>query len=273
MIPRPETTICRSHKELLHRNRYTLRGTQLPSHHTNRLVSFFIFAISFKIIQTIEGNKKKLFTVPSGWEIDNILRYPNKAPSKYIKDENSKPTPEWEIMKCTVKRINISSYEAGDKQISEMMKYSDTDETDDDNRLQPRRPHFSFLNMLLNGTLLCTAHSFLSKPCKISLVTSMKIFDELDANYYCKNARKLCTESMERAPHVVCKYHDLKGDCSLYKYYDISESMAREIVSRINQVRSNVANGKAEGQDGYLPRGYGMMRVGHICQRLGNSAL
>lgn len=118
----------------------------------------------FKIIQTIEGNKKKLFTVPSGWEIDNILRYPNKAPSKYIKDENSKPTPEWEIMKCTVKRINISSYEAGDKQISEMMKYSDTDETDDDNRLQPRRPHFSFLNMLLNGTLLCTAHSFLSKP-------------------------------------------------------------------------------------------------------------
>ncbi|KAF9824382.1 hypothetical protein SFRURICE_002044 [Spodoptera frugiperda] len=120
----------------------------------------------FKIIQTIEGNKKKLFTVPSGWEIDNILRYPNKAPSKYIKDENSKPTPEWEIMKCTVKRINISSYETGDKQISEMMKYSDTDETDDDNRLQPRRPHFSFLNMLLNGTLLCTAHSFLSKPCK-----------------------------------------------------------------------------------------------------------
>ncbi|KAF9821302.1 hypothetical protein SFRURICE_005768 [Spodoptera frugiperda] len=117
----------------------------------------------FKIIQTIEGNKKKLFTVTSGWEI-------NKTPSnssKYIKDENSKPTPEWEIMKCTVKRINISSYEADDKQISEMMKYSDTDETDDDNRLQPRRPHFSFLNMMLNGTLLCTAHSFLSKPWKI----------------------------------------------------------------------------------------------------------
>ncbi|XP_050551566.1 uncharacterized protein LOC126910962 isoform X2 [Spodoptera frugiperda] len=37
--------------------------------------------------------------------------------------------------------------------------------------------------------------------------------------------------------------------------------MAREIVSRINQVRSKVANGIAEGQEGYLPTGYGMMRV------------
>ncbi|KAH9642965.1 hypothetical protein HF086_013526 [Spodoptera exigua] len=37
--------------------------------------------------------------------------------------------------------------------------------------------------------------------------------------------------------------------------------MATEIVSRINRVRSAIANGEAEGEDGYLPKGYGMMRV------------
>ncbi|KAF9416162.1 hypothetical protein HW555_006414, partial [Spodoptera exigua] len=96
---------------------------------------------------------------------------------------------------------------------------------------------------------------------KITLTNSFKVFDKLDANYYCVNGRRLCAESTRPAPHAVCRYHGHEGDCRHYKYYDISENMASEIVSRINRVRSAVANGQAEGEDGYLPKGYGMMRV------------
>ncbi|CAG9137627.1 unnamed protein product [Plutella xylostella] len=95
----------------------------------------------FKVVQTFEGKKNKLFTVPSGWEANNVLRYPNKCIQKYAKDENSTPTPDWEVIKCKVKRQNVISYEAGENLVSEMMKHSDTEEEvlHDTNNTQRRR--------------------------------------------------------------------------------------------------------------------------------------
>lgn len=93
----------------------------------------------FKVVQTLEGKKYKLFTVPSGWETNNILRYPNKCISKYIKDESSSPTLDWDVMKCKVKRSNLLSYEIGEQLVSEMLKHSDT-EDDADNYMQRRYP-------------------------------------------------------------------------------------------------------------------------------------
>lgn len=95
----------------------------------------------FKVVQTFEGNKIKLLTVPSGWESNNVLRYPNKCITKYAKDENSTPTPDWEVIKCKVKRKNVLSYKAGENLVTEMMKHSDTEEDvhNDINNTQRRR--------------------------------------------------------------------------------------------------------------------------------------
>ncbi|CAK1601845.1 unnamed protein product [Parnassius mnemosyne] len=80
----------------------------------------------FKVVQTLEGRKYKLFTIPSGWESDNILRYPNKC---------------------------ISNYENGEKLVSEMLKHSDT-EDDIDNYTQRRRPHNKSM-----GNVVLTNHN------------------------------------------------------------------------------------------------------------------
>ncbi|CAG5045109.1 unnamed protein product [Parnassius apollo] len=100
----------------------------------------------FKVVQTLEGKKYKLFTIPSGWESNNILRYPNKCISKYLKDENSTPTLDWDVIKCKVKRTDVLSYENGEKLVSEMLKHSDT-EDDVDNYTQRRRSHNKSLNL------------------------------------------------------------------------------------------------------------------------------
>ncbi|XP_046970591.1 uncharacterized protein LOC124537743 [Vanessa cardui] len=66
----------------------------------------------FKVVQTLEGKKLKLLVVPSGWETDNILRYPPNKESK--------------------------SYEDGEQVLDEMLLHSDTD--DADNYRQKRCP-------------------------------------------------------------------------------------------------------------------------------------
>ncbi|CAG4992504.1 unnamed protein product [Parnassius apollo] len=103
-------------------------------------------SMPFKVVQTLEGKKYKLFTIPSGWESNNILRYPNKCISKYLKDENSTPTLDWDVIKCKVKRTDVLSYENGEKLVSEMLKHSDT-EDDVDNYTQRRRSHNKSLNL------------------------------------------------------------------------------------------------------------------------------
>lgn len=85
----------------------------------------------YKIVQTLEGKKVKLMTCPSGWEKDNILKYPKKGLFKYVHNEYSTPEPDWDVMMCRVKRSNIPSYDEGEKIISTMTNHSDTDDAGD----------------------------------------------------------------------------------------------------------------------------------------------
>jgi hypothetical protein len=90
---------------------------------------YFRYKMPYKVVQTIEGRKKKLMTCPSQWEKNNILKYPRRGLFRYLHDENSKPEPDWDVMMCLVKRHNINSYE-GEEIITAMMTQSDTDDND-----------------------------------------------------------------------------------------------------------------------------------------------
>lgn len=101
----------------------------------------------YKIVQTVEGKKTKLMTCPSGWEKNNILKYPKNRLFTYIHDETSTPQPDWELMMCIVKRANISSYEEAEKIITDMTNRSDTDDADDNNYPQKLYKNQAALNL------------------------------------------------------------------------------------------------------------------------------
>ncbi|XP_041989258.1 uncharacterized protein LOC121740592 [Aricia agestis] len=82
----------------------------------------------FKIVQTSENNKIRLFTVPSAWEDQNILKWPRKMLTKYIKDEFSTPEGDWKQLRCTVKRQDIPSYETAEYVLKEMLNHTDTED-------------------------------------------------------------------------------------------------------------------------------------------------
>lgn len=83
----------------------------------------------FKIVSTSEPDGDRLSSVPSLWEYNGILSWPpkNKNILKLIKEERSKPSPDWKKMNCDLKRQNLFSYTQAEIELESIERYSDTD--------------------------------------------------------------------------------------------------------------------------------------------------
>ncbi|PZC70365.1 hypothetical protein B5X24_HaOG202060 [Helicoverpa armigera] len=87
--------------------------------------------MTYKIVQTIERGRKSLVIVPSFWEDKGKLWWPpKKTLFKLMKDDQSEPSKDWKLMKCTLKRNNIQTYQLADDELSAMEENSDTDVQD-----------------------------------------------------------------------------------------------------------------------------------------------
>lgn len=84
--------------------------------------------MSYKIVQTWEYNKHRLLAVPSTWENNNILKYPRKNITKYLKIGTSIPEHDWKQIKCDVKRRELLSYETAEYVLQEMVNHTDTED-------------------------------------------------------------------------------------------------------------------------------------------------
>lgn len=94
------------------------------------ILLLFLQNMPYKIVQTIEGGVATLSVVPALWETRGLLRWPprsTKYPMKLLKDENSRPGPGWDTLKCTLKRNNIRTYEDANSELTFMEQNTDTD--------------------------------------------------------------------------------------------------------------------------------------------------
>lgn len=94
-------------------------------------IDLFLLKMPFKIVQTIENSKICLAVVPSGWEKDGTLYWPNKSrllTYKMQKQEHCLPVyTEWEKCACIKKREFLTFQEA-ETECSRMEENSDTDD-------------------------------------------------------------------------------------------------------------------------------------------------
>lgn len=69
-----------------------------------------------------------MLAVPSTWENNNILKYPRKNITKYLKIGTSIPEHDWKQIKCDVKRRELLSYETAEYVLQEMVNHTDTED-------------------------------------------------------------------------------------------------------------------------------------------------
>lgn len=92
--------------------------------------------MTFKIVQIIEKGRLLLWTVPSPWENNGKLKYPNKN-DKLRRDPTSIPKDNWKSVDCIVKRSNISSFQSAESVIKTMSDVSDTEAENDSTKNCP----------------------------------------------------------------------------------------------------------------------------------------
>lgn len=102
----------------------------------------FIFfqTMPFKIVQTVEKGRPRLSIVPSVWEDSGKLFWPTekvKNRARLAKDENSFPSPNWDILDCVVKRSYVATYAEAQTELRIMENYTDTDNETSASRPSP----------------------------------------------------------------------------------------------------------------------------------------
>lgn len=92
---------------------------------------FFVCQMPYKVVQIQKKNGKlELAAVPSGWEEDGTLYWPaTTCSSALLHDAESVPKTaggKWQRYNCSVKRLNLPSYEKASAEIDVMENQSDT---------------------------------------------------------------------------------------------------------------------------------------------------
>ncbi|XP_045473413.1 uncharacterized protein LOC123679900 [Harmonia axyridis] len=91
----------------------------------------------FKIVETVENNRKVLTIVPTNWETNRTLSIPRRFASKLQRESDSVPEPNWITLPCKVKRSFLPSFEMAEEELDRMV---DADETDRDDRVMIPAP-------------------------------------------------------------------------------------------------------------------------------------
>lgn len=104
---------------------------------------------TFLIVQTIEGGRSILTTVPHKWVsiVENksydVLRWPNKNVRAEIEDASSEPHGSWCKMKCKIKRKGFLRKADADLECEAMMNQTETSEWDEENLLCRTKPNIT----------------------------------------------------------------------------------------------------------------------------------
>lgn len=102
----------------------------------------FSKSMPFKVVQTIENGKTVLSAIPSQWEENNLLYWPNNRSKLRIllQEEFSIPDKDkWEKLPCTIKRNNLKSIVDAEHEIDVMELISDTEEEEVPQKLYHRK--------------------------------------------------------------------------------------------------------------------------------------
>lgn len=81
----------------------------------------------YKIVETVEKGKCKLFLVPNNWEQNNILHWPKWKVETLLAAEDSYPDASWHNMKCQVKRTGLLLIANAEAELVKMCQKSDTE--------------------------------------------------------------------------------------------------------------------------------------------------
>lgn len=108
----------------------------------------------FKIVETVEKNKKNLTIVPSSWEENNVLWWPKYRADKLIQDVNSEPDPTWFKMKCRLKRSHLFNIDVAEEELERMVSKDDTEQEEmETTEIYSKRPRVCRANTKSSGHL------------------------------------------------------------------------------------------------------------------------
>lgn len=90
----------------------------------------------FKIVQTRERGKPRLSIVPTNWERNGLLYWPQTNLYNLQRNPESRPESSWFQYSCEVKRA-LLSFEEAEFELNEMLENSDTDRDDHQISVRP----------------------------------------------------------------------------------------------------------------------------------------
>lgn len=94
-----------------------------------------MYRMAFKIVQTTEEAETCLSIVPSTWEDNGILKWPNKPKlaEKLSHKENSQPYSTWDKLICIKKREFQKRKKEAENEVRLMEAHSDTEKESENN--------------------------------------------------------------------------------------------------------------------------------------------
>lgn len=82
----------------------------------------------FKVVQTVEDGEIFISAVPSSWEKDSVLCWPNGTTcEKKRSNPKCAPTDTWRKIPCVVKKTGILTFKEALNLETQLLAFSDTE--------------------------------------------------------------------------------------------------------------------------------------------------